>query len=44
MTDLWASYIWPAYVLTVGGMGALLGWAWTTMRRAEARADEMKRR
>jgi heme exporter protein CcmD len=42
--DLWASFIWPAYILTIGGMGGLLLWAWTTMRRAEKRADELKRR
>ena len=42
--DLWASYIWPAYFLTIGGMAALLLWSWTTMRRAERRAEELKRR
>ena len=42
--DLWASYIWPAYILTVGGMAALLVWAYATMRSAERRAEEMKRR
>ena len=42
--DLWASYIWPAYVLTIGGMAVLLAWAWTTMRIAEKRAEGMRRR
>ncbi len=42
--DLWASYIWPAYILTIGGMVALLVWAWTAMRAAEKRAEEMKRK
>jgi heme exporter protein CcmD len=42
--DLWASYIWPAYILTIGGMAALLIWSWAAMHRAEKRADEMKRR
>jgi type II secretory pathway component PulF len=42
--DLWASYIWPAYILTVGGMVALLVWAYVTMRSAEKRAEELKRR
>ena len=42
--DLWASYIWPAYILTVGGMAALLLWSWFSMRGAEKRADELKRR
>ena len=43
-TDLWASYIWPAYILTIGGMAMLLLWAFTTMRRAEKRAEGMKKR
>ncbi len=42
--DLWASYIWPAYILTIGGMAALLLWSLTTMRNAERRADALKRR
>ena len=42
--DLWASYIWPSYILTIGGMVALLVWAWTSMRNAEKRSDAMKRR
>lgn len=42
--DLWASYIWPAYILTIGGMAALLLWSYITMRRAEKRAEELKRR
>jgi hypothetical protein len=42
--NLWASYIWPAYILTVGGLVALLGWAFVSMARAEKRSDELKRR
>ncbi len=42
--DLWASYIWPSYILTVGGMVALLVWSWTAMRAAERRAGELKRK
>jgi heme exporter protein CcmD len=42
--NLWASYIWPAYILTIGGMAALLGWSWTSMRAAERRAEDMKRK
>jgi heme exporter protein CcmD len=42
--NLWASYIWPAYILTISGMAALLGWSWTTMRTAEKRAEDMKRK
>jgi heme exporter protein CcmD len=42
--NLWASYIWPAYVLTIGGMATLLVWSWTSMRSAERRAEDMKRK
>ena len=42
--SLWASYIWPAYILTVGGMIALLVWSWIAMRAAERRAGELKRK
>ena len=42
--DLWASYIWPSYILTIGGLVALLAWAWVSMRRAEKRSDALKRR
>ncbi len=42
--DLWASYIWPAYILTIGGLIGLLAWAYLAMRAAEKRADELKRR
>ena len=41
--DLWASYIWPAYILTLGGLAALLGWAYATMRAAERRAEKLRR-
>ena len=42
--DLWAAYIWPAYALTIGGLVALLLWSLLTMRAAEKRAEDMKRR
>lgn len=42
--DLWASYIWPAYILTIGGLIALLVWSYTAMRRAERRSDALKRK
>ncbi len=42
--DLWASYIWPAYILTIGGLVALLLWSFLSMRAAEKRADTLKRR
>jgi hypothetical protein len=42
--NLWASYIWPSYILTIGGMVALLVWAWISMSRAEKRAEGMRRK
>jgi heme exporter protein CcmD len=41
---LWSAYIWPAYALTIGGLVALLAWSWIAMRRAEKRAEDMRRR
>jgi hypothetical protein len=39
---------WPfviaAYGIAIGGTVALLAWAYVTMRRAEAAADELKRK
>ena len=39
---------WPfviaAYGIAIGGTVALLAWAYVTMRRAEAAADEIKRK
>ena len=39
---------WPfviaAYGIAIGGTVALLAWAYVTMRRAEAAADEVKRK
>jgi hypothetical protein len=38
---------WPfviaAYALTLSGTAGLLAWAWTSMRRAEAQANSLKR-
>lgn len=42
--DLWASYIWPAYILTIGGLAALLIWSFVTMRTAEKRAEQQRRK
>jgi len=42
--DLWASYIWPSYILTIGGMIALLVWSRMAMRAAEKRARDLKRK
>ncbi|WP_310497603.1 heme exporter protein CcmD [Sandarakinorhabdus sp.] len=42
--DLWAAFIWPAYILTVGGLAAMLGWAFVSMRRAEKQAEELRRK
>ena len=39
---------WPfviaAYVLTLGGAALMTGWAWATMRRAEAAVEELRER
>ncbi len=42
--DLWANFIWPAYALTLLGLVGLLAWAYLSMRSAERRADEVKRK
>ena len=39
----WA-FVTAAYVITLGATGALIVWAWLSMRRAERRADEITRR
>jgi len=36
------SFVIAAYVIAIGGTVALLAWAYVTMRRAEAAADELK--
>jgi heme exporter protein CcmD len=42
--DLWANFIWPAYALTMVGLVGLLLWAYISMRSAERRAEEQKRK
>ena len=42
--DLWSSFIVPAYAITLLGLVGLLGWAYMSMRSAEKRADEVKRK
>lgn len=42
--DLWASFIWPAYAITLVGLIGLLLWAFVSMRSAEKKAEESKRR
>ena len=42
--DLWANFIWPAYGLTLVGLIGLLVWAFVSMRSAETKAEESKRR
>ena len=37
-------YVAAAYVVTLLATAGLLAWAYTTMRRAEAAADALKRR
>ena len=38
------SFVIAAYVIAIGGTVALLAWAYVTMRRAEAAADELTRK
>jgi hypothetical protein len=38
------SFVTAAYVIAIGGTVALLAWAFFTMRRAEAAADELKQK
>jgi heme exporter protein CcmD len=42
--DLWASYIWPSYILTIAGLVVLLVWSFTAMRRAERKAESLRKR
>ncbi|MEE4289300.1 MAG: hypothetical protein V2J14_08015 [Erythrobacter sp.] len=39
----WDFVIW-AYVVMLAAMAALIAWAWLSMRRAEKRREELKRR
>ena len=38
------TFVIAAYSVTIAGTAGLVGWAWTTMRRAETRLDEIGRR
>jgi heme exporter protein D len=42
--DLWANFIWPAYAITLIGLIGLLAWAFLSMRSAEKKAEESKRK
>jgi len=42
--DLWANFIVPAYAITLIGLIGLLLWAFVSMRSAEKKAEESKRR
>ena len=42
--DLWANFIWPSYAVTLAGLLGLLVWAFVSMRAAEKKADEVKRK
>ena len=41
--DHW-EFVIAAYAIGLGGLAALLGWSWQTMRHAERRRDQVKRR
>lgn len=41
--DQW-NFVIAAYALGIAGTLALTGWSWISMRRAERRRDEVKRR
>ena len=38
------NFVAAAYGVTVAAVGALILWAWLSMRRAEAAAEQLKRR
>jgi hypothetical protein len=40
--DAWP-YVIAAYTVTIAGTAALLGWSFSALRRAEARADALDR-
>lgn len=42
--DLWSNFIWPAYALTLVGLVGLLIWAFVSMRNAEKKAEEKRRK
>ncbi|WP_310474687.1 heme exporter protein CcmD [Sandarakinorhabdus sp.] len=42
--DLWVNFIWPAYAITLVGLVGLLAWAYISMRSAEKKAEESKRK
>lgn len=37
-------FVIAAYLIGVGGLAVLTAWSWRTMRRAETRRAELKRR
>ena len=37
----YGAFIVAAYAIAVGGTAALLTWCWTSMRRAERRAEDL---
>lgn len=42
--DLWTNFIWPAYAITLVGLVGLLAWSYISMRSAEKKANEVKRK
>ncbi len=41
--DHW-DFVIAAYAIGLGGLAGVLAWSWATMRRAEKRRDEVKRK
>lgn len=37
------AYIIPAYIIAVGGVGLMLAQSWWAMRKAEGRAERLRR-
>jgi len=37
-------YVIAAYVITIGGAGVIVAWAWSAMRRAERAVEELRDR
>ena len=38
------TFVYAAYVVSIGGTLAMIGWSWIAMKRAEARREKAKRK